>query len=125
MQKACCSDHEQYSGQATWWKTKELLSAHRVKVCYGLARPHACGRTTTASRSVMGSSMDGDDLYILMTYQGQTRLVERPGTLASAESRARNEFALPPNVEVKFAVDWRGRRAEISKSAFDVVARAE
>jgi hypothetical protein len=69
--------------------------------------------------------MDNDELFILMTYQGQTRLVQRPDTFASAEARARNEFALPHNAEVKFAVDWKGRHAEIGRDAFGIVSRVE
>jgi hypothetical protein len=70
-------------------------------------------------------AMDGEDEYIMITYEGRSRLVERPGTQAAAKALAVSEFDLPRRAEVKFAVEWKGRRVEIGKDSFSVVSRAD
>jgi hypothetical protein len=69
--------------------------------------------------------MEDDDAYIMMTYEGRSRLVARPRTPAAAKARAVREFDLPGSADIKFAVDWRGRRVEIGKDSFAIVGRAD
>jgi hypothetical protein len=69
--------------------------------------------------------MDGEDTYIMMTYEGQSRLVARPRSQAAAQARAVREFDLPRGANIKFAVDWRGRRVEIGKDSFAIIGRAD
>jgi hypothetical protein len=69
--------------------------------------------------------MEDDDSYIMMTYEGRSRLVARPRSQAAAKARAVKEFDLPTGADIKFAVDWRGRRVEIGKDLFAIIGRAD
>jgi hypothetical protein len=70
-------------------------------------------------------SKDEEDNFILLTHGDRTQLARRPEDYASAQRLAKRMFGLPADALVRLAIDWKGRKAEIGKDAFDVINRAD